>query len=162
MNPGWDALTDGQRQRWTTVLTHLITAIPPGAPAVLVDCVQGGIQGGDEITESGINSRAVLQRTRWQLSTYDDPPHRFLAIAVRVEAVRPIALARAKGVAGNPSTPEDLLPRLVNAEALRFTAIYRRDLPDSVYDAIVAPHPVKPSGACATRSCRGRSGGSAC
>jgi hypothetical protein len=51
-------------------------------------------------------------------------------------------MVRATGVARNPSADTDLLLRLVHSEVhtLYFAVIYRLDLPEPVYDAVVA-HP---------------------
>jgi hypothetical protein len=59
-----------------------------------------------------------------------------------VRNVHSLPLVRATGVARNPSADTDVLLRLVHSEAhtLYFTAIYRPDLPEPVYDAVVA-HP---------------------
>ena len=37
MTTGRDTLTDEQRARWSTVLAHLVAAVPAGSPSVLID-----------------------------------------------------------------------------------------------------------------------------
>jgi SAM-dependent methyltransferase len=41
MTAGPDTLTDEQRARWSTVLAHLVAAVPAGSPSVLIDGADG-------------------------------------------------------------------------------------------------------------------------
>jgi hypothetical protein len=94
----WDTMTGEQRHRWTTVLAHRSAAVPPGAPSVLVDGADGraallaatlrdaGRHGrvprpDEPLAEAPL--RGSTGHTGWQLTRYDDPAHRFLAIANR-------------------------------------------------------------------------------
>jgi len=63
--PPWDTLTGPQRDRWSTVLARHGRALQPDEP----------------LAETPL--RLAARRTGWHVDRYDDPPHRFLAVATR-------------------------------------------------------------------------------
>ncbi len=89
------SVTAEQRHRWATVLDYLIAAMPVDDGLVCVDGDPGPFAGrlADRLRENGRSGVEVVPGSAraakpgptvaWQLTGYDDPPHRFHAIAVR-------------------------------------------------------------------------------
>jgi hypothetical protein len=110
--PVWDAMSEEQLGRWTELLDGVAGLLPSATACVVVDGGPHTAAVADRLA-GRLRTGKLLTATGWRLDTYDDPDHRFLALATRRRA------GQTSGQA--PRTPAPRAPKSSTPTAIRYT-----------------------------------------